>query len=244
MAWTVAPLTVGAFSPSWVLAAEDFGGNVLALVAIGWLLCNALGSVWKAVAVIAVSSMGVELLQSFVPTREGGVFDVLANTAGALGGAVWRTRRTATPASADGMLVAVTLWTIASRIDAPGAPVVAVVLLSALGVASLSATSVDRVAFLLLGVGATCGLSPARLVVAVIAGWFVGVVARSTVARHRAPLACAALVAFVLQRWPLGVPTAREMDPPIAHAEWAMVAMTTALLVRSSWVARGSDRAA
>lgn len=240
LAWTVAPLTFEAFSPSWLLAADDFGGNLLALVAIGWLLCNALDSVWRSVMVIAVVSMGVELLQSFVPSREGGIFDVLANTAGAWGGALWRVRRAPAPGAADGLLVCVTLWTIASRIGAPGAPVVAVILLSALGVAAVGAASVDRVAFLLLGVGATCGLSPTRLVIAVMAGWLVGVVAHAHVNRNRALLACVALVAFVVQRWPLGTSTARPMDPPVAHAEWAMVAATTALLVRSSWVARSA----
>ncbi len=87
---------LGGFGSGWV----EFVANILLFTPLGFLLTVLLYPRWWAVPLAIALSACVELAQIVIPSRQPSLRDVLANSLGALGGALvallvigWRARR-------------------------------------------------------------------------------------------------------------------------------------------------------
>lgn len=238
--WTLAPFEFQAdASISWIVRADDFGGNILATVALGWLLASATRQPKTALLIACGSSVLAEFAQLFIVGREGGPSDVVANTiGGALG--IWL-YRSSWKVSAPAMVSAVGMWTIAARRSAPGAPTLAVAFLCFGAMLSIPGKqSAPRAAVAVLVVGAVIGLAPTVLVVACISGCLVG--ALVALIAQRAPWMTrfgAGLIAFapallILERWPFDVAGAGDT---LVHYEWSLLLALGIV----AWLSRTQD---
>ena len=237
LVWTLAPFDLRELDSTelFSVALDDVVGNLLVAVPIGWLLAAVVG-LNRAVLVMLMLSIGVEAVQLFLATRSPALSDVVANSVGAMIGAMWW-RRPHAAGVANAMLVAVACWGVASRHGAPGRPLLAVAVLLALAMALVRerpAESPDAACFALVAASGFIGLSPVPLVFVALASLIVGVVVAGPLRTWRAPIAAVVPVAFLIDSWPpFRVAESRAADPALMVAEAALIGLAALLLVLS-----------
>jgi len=82
--WLDTALGVGGFGAGWV----EFIANILMFLPLGFLLALLFRRPWYGVALALALSIGVELAQLVIPSRQPSLRDILANALGAAFGAL------------------------------------------------------------------------------------------------------------------------------------------------------------